>query len=49
MSKNNTIVLALLIFHETSVIKPKKRFRVLSCVSYKIIDNYVCIDYLDCQ
>ena len=25
---------------------PKKMFKVLSCVIYKIIRNYVCIDYL---
>ena len=24
-------------------------YRVLSCVVYSLIDNYVCIDYLSCQ
>ena len=24
-------------------------YRVLSCVNYTLIDNYVCIDYLSCQ
>ena len=38
-------VLALLIFYETRK-NPKKVFKVLSCVIYTIIRNYVCIDYL---
>ena len=29
--------------------KSKKPFKVLSCVIYTILDNYVCIDYLACQ
>ena len=45
MSKNNTRVLALLMFYETRK-NPKKFSKVLSCVIYKIISNYVCIDYL---
>ena len=48
-SKNNTSVLQLLMFHETRVLKPKKAFKVLSCVIYTIIDDCVCIDYLSCQ
>ena len=36
-------------FHETRGEHPRKRFRVLSCVIYTIIENYVCIDYLACQ
>ena len=48
-SKNNTNVLALLMFHETRGFKPGKYFRVFRCIIYTIIDNYVCIDYLDCQ
>ena len=27
----------------------KKYFKVLICVIYTIIKNYVCIDYLDCE
>ena len=42
-------MLALLMFHETRGEKPKKYFRVLSCVIYTIIEHYVCIDYLACQ
>ena len=36
-------------FHETIGLKPNKYFRVLRCVIYTIIDNYVCIYSLDCQ
>ena len=36
-------------FYETRADNPGKNFRVLSCVIYTIIKNYVCIDYLDCQ
>ena len=32
-------------FYETRK-NPKKAFKVLSCVIYKTISNYVCIDYL---
>ena len=49
ISKNNTSVIELLMFHDTRVIKPKKNFRFLSCFIYTLIDNYVCICYLDCQ
>ena len=36
---------AVLMFYETRK-SPKKAFKVLSCVIYTIINNYVCIDYL---
>ena len=49
MSKKNTSVLALLMFHETRGINPGKYFRVLNCVIYTIIYNYVCIYYLAYQ
>ena len=49
LSKKNTSVLALMIFYETRADNPKKYFRVLSCVIYSIIKNYVCVDYLACQ
>ena len=35
--------------HDTRGEKPKKYFRVLSCVIYSIIENNVCIYYLACQ
>ena len=45
LAKENTRVLALLMFYETRK-NPRKVFKVLSCVIYTIINNYVCIDYL---
>ena len=42
-------MLALLLFYEKRADNPKKAFRVLSCVIYTIIGNYVCIDYLACE
>ena len=45
LAKTNIIVLPLLMIYETRKY-PKKVFRVLSCVIYTIIRNYVCIDYL---
>ena len=44
--KQNTRVLALVVFYELGNINPRKMFKVLSCVIYTIIDRYVCIDYL---
>ena len=49
LSKKNTSVLELIMFYDTRADNPKKSFRVLSCVIYTIIKNYVCIDYLACQ
>ena len=49
MTKNNTYVLALIMFDDMIHTKANKYFRVLSCVIYTIIDNYVCIDYISCQ
>ena len=46
LSKNNTRVLALVIFCESGKKIIRKPFRVLSCVIYTIIDKYVCIDSL---
>ena len=44
--KDNTRVLALVVFYENSKINARKFFRVLNCVIYTIIGKYVCIDYL---
>ena len=44
MKNNNTCVLALVMFYEKRHKNATKYFRVLSCVIYTIIDNYVCID-----
>ena len=45
--KNKTRMLALLLFYETR--SDNIFYRVLSCVIYTIIKNYVCIDDLDCE
>ena len=47
--RNNTSVMALIMTYETVGMSIKKLFRVLSCVVYTLLDNYVCIDYLPCQ
>ena len=47
LAKNNTSVLALVMFYKTRA--EKKYFRVFSCVICTIIKNYFCIDYLACQ
>ena len=46
LSKKNTRVLALIMFYETIGDNPKKYFRLLSCVIYTIIKNYVFIYYI---
>ena len=46
LMKQNTRVLALVVFYEIGDINPIKMFRVLSCVIYTIIDRYIIIDYL---
>ena len=48
MKKNDTCVIAPVIFNETKK-NPTKVYRVLSCVIYSFIDNYVCIDHLCCH
>ena len=49
LSKKNTSALSLIMFYDTRAHNHKKFYRVLSCVIYTIIKNYVCIDYLACQ
>ena len=49
LMKNKTSVMELIMIYETVGIYIKKLFRVLSCVVYTLIDNYVCIEYLPCQ
>ena len=48
LAKKKTTVLELLMFYET-INNPKKYFKVLRCVIYTIINNYVCINYLACE
>ena len=47
--KKDTCVIALILFYENKGEKQKNIYRVLSCVLYYLIDNYVYIDYLLCQ
>ena len=47
--KNDTSVMAIIMIHETAEITIRKVYRVLSCVVYTLIHNYVCIYYLSCQ
>ena len=49
MKNNNTCVLALVMFYETKQDNSTKYFRVLSCVVYTIIENYVSIYLPACQ
>ena len=50
LSENkNTCVMAIIMIYENNGGNAKKVYRVLSCVVYSIIDNYVCIEYLLCQ
>ena len=49
MRKKNKCVLQLLMFDETRHKNATKYFIVLSCVIYTIIENDVCINFLDCQ
>ena len=49
MRKNDTCVIAIVMFYETKTKNLIKLYRVLSCVFYSIIENYVCIEYLCCN
>ena len=49
MKKKKYYFLVLVMFYETIHINATKYIRVLICVIYTIIDNYVCIDYLAYQ
>ena len=48
LAKKKTRLLEQLMFYETRQ-NPKKYFKVLSCVIYTRISNYVYIDYLSCE
>ena len=41
--------MVLITIYENNGEIPKKMYRVLSCVVYTLIENYVFIDYLSCQ
>ena len=49
MKKNNTCVLELVMFCDMRHKNSTRAFRVLSCVIYTIIENYLWIDYLSFQ
>ena len=49
LRKKNICVMELILVYENNGGNVKKVYRVLSCVVYYLIDNYVCIDYLSCQ
>ena len=49
LKKNNKCVMELIMFYENNGEKPKKMYRVLICVLYSLMENYVCIGYLLCQ
>ena len=48
LENNNTCVMALIMIYENNRGK-KKVYRVLSCVVYSFIDNYVFIGYISCK
>ena len=49
MIKKDTCIISLIIFYESKTKGPIKVYRVLSCVLYYSIENYVCIEYLCCK
>ena len=49
LKKKNTCVMSLIMICENNGGNGKKMYRVLSCVVYSLIDNYVFIEYLSCQ
>ena len=46
LMKKNTCAMALITTYENNGEIPKQLYRVLSCVVYYLIENYVCIDYI---
>ena len=49
LRNNNKCVMALIIIYENNGGNAKKLYRVLSCVVYSLIYNYVFIQYISCQ
>ena len=47
--KKKTSIMVIIIFYENIGKDTITVYRVLGCVVYNIIDNYVCIYYLACQ
>ena len=49
LKNKNTRVMAPIMIYENNRGIPKQVYRVLSCVVYYPIYNYVCIDYISCE
>ena len=49
MKRTNMCVISLVMFYDNRTTNPEKVYRVLSCVPYSVIYNYVYIYYLYCQ
>ena len=49
LKNKNTCVMELIMIYDNNGGNSKQVYRVLSCVVYYLIENYVCIDYLSCQ
>ena len=49
MREKDTCVIAIVILYETKTKNPTKVYRVLSCVLYSVMYNYVWIDFLCCH
>ena len=47
--KNNTCVIAIVIFYDDRTTNPEKFLMVFSCVLYYFMGNYFFIEYLCCQ
>ena len=47
--KKNTYDMELIMIYKNSGKYARKVYRVISCVVYTLIENYVCIYYLPCQ
>ena len=47
--KNNTSVMELIMTYGNNGKYTRIVYRMLICVVYSLIENYVCIDYLLCQ
>ena len=49
MRKKGTWVIAIIMLYDSKSKTTAKVYRVLSCLIYSLINNYVCIDYLCCK
>ena len=47
--KNNKCFIALIMFYENRPNNATKLYRVLICIIYSIIENFVCVGYICCQ